>query len=201
MAKSSAIASERLPPEFQLSHLEGRYAVFDAPSWGWFEFVRTPVAVSSANYKSVRPLVTELVQRMYPNGALPIFTTDGMGAAEDAAGAAERVARSVEAIPIASRVLEDRAGDDEYGATVEAVGGERLVLKASYHPYWHATVDGTATPVLHVGPNLQAIDVPAGLHEIAFRYRLPLWQKALWFLTVFALALSLAAERHLRPET
>ncbi len=202
-AKSSARASELLPPEFQLTHVEGRYAVFDAPSYGWFDFVRTPVAVSSADYKAVRPLVTELVQRMYPKGALPIFSDEGMGAAEDAAAAAERVGQSIEATTIASRVLEDRAGDKEYTATVDAAGaGERLLLKVSYHPYWHATVDQIETPVLHVGPNLQAIDVPVGHHEVAFYYRLPLWQKALWGLTLLALSLSLATERRtLRPET
>jgi hypothetical protein len=200
-ARSSAIASDLLPPEFRLSHIEGRYAVFDAPPYGWFEFVRTPVAVSNADYKAVRKLVTELVQRMYPKGTLPILMPDGMPAEEHAAAVAERVAQSIDAIPIASRVLEDRAGDNQYSATVDAVGGERLVLKASYHPYWRATVDGVPTPVLHVGPNLQAIDVPAGRHEIEFRYRLPLWIKALWFLTAFGLVLSLPAERSLTPDS
>jgi hypothetical protein len=198
-AKASTIASELLPPEFQLSHLEGRYAVFDAPPYGWFDFVRTPVAVSSADPKAVRPLVTELVQGMYPKGTLPIFTAEGMGVAEDAPATAEQVARSIDATPIASRVLEDRAGDNEFAATVEAAGhGERLVLKASYHPYWRAEVDGIETPVLHVGPNLQAIDVPPGRHAIDFRYRLPLWQKALWIMTLVAIAGCFAAERTFR---
>jgi hypothetical protein len=201
-ATSSTIASELLPPEFQLSHVEGRYAVFDAPPWGWFDFVRTPVAVSSADYKAVRPLVTELVQQLYPKGALPIFAPEGMAATKDAAAVAAHVAQSIEATPIASRVTEDRAGNNEYSATVDAAGnGERLVLKASYHPYWHATIDGAETPVLHVGPNLQAIDVPPGHHDVTFRYRLPLWIKVLWLVTAFSLALSVASERLLRPET
>ena len=195
-AAASAIASERLPPEFELSHLEGRYAVFDAPSYGWFDFVRTPVAVSNADYKSVRPLVTELVQQLYPKGALPIFTPEGLAAPADAAATAEHVAQSIDATPIASRVIEDSAGDNEYTATVEAAGnGERLVLKASYHPYWHATVDGAETPVLHVGPNLQAVDVPVGHHDVTFRYRLPLWIKALWVATVLGMTLALFRER------
>ena len=201
-ATSATIAGELLPPEFELSHLEGRYAVFDAPPWGWFDFARTPVAVSSADYKAVRPLVTALVQQLYPKGGLPIFSTEGMPATEDAAAVAARVAESIDATPIASRVIEDSAGDNAYGATVESAGnGERLVLRASYHPYWHATVDGAETPVLHVGPNLQAIDVPPGRHDVSFRYRLPLWIKALWALTVFSLALSLAAERRLTPDS
>jgi len=124
-----------------------------------------------------------------------------MAETKDAAAVAEHVAQSIDATPIASRVIEDSAGDNEYAATVEAAGnGERLVLKASYHPYWHATVDGVETPVLHVGPNLQAIDVPVGHHEIRFRYNVPLWIKALWLLTALTLALSVAAERSLTPD-
>jgi hypothetical protein len=46
-----------------------------------------------------------------------------------------------------------------------------------------------------VGPNLQAIDVPPGHHAVSFRYRLPLWIKALWMLTLLALSLALVMER------
>jgi uncharacterized membrane protein YfhO len=70
---------------------------------------------------------------------------------------------------------------NEYTATVDATGGdERLLLKASFHPYWTAAVDGSPEPIDLVAPNLMAISVPAGRHEIRFHYRNPPYQKLLF---------------------
>ena len=47
------------------------------------------------------------------------------------------------------------------------------VVSESYHPWWKATVDGVATPVLRAQMTLMAIPVGPGAHEIEMRLRRP----------------------------
>jgi hypothetical protein len=80
-----------------------------------------------------------------------------------------------------SRVVEEGSAPNEYRALVDAAGGdERLLLKASYHPGWKAWVDGLQTEIDHTAPNLMAISVPPGRHEVRFRYSNPAYQKLLF---------------------
>jgi hypothetical protein len=76
-------------------------------------------------------------------------------------------------------VLGEDRGPNRYEADVEAApSGDRLLVKSSYHPYWHADVDGLEVSAERVSPNLMVIDVPPGRHHVRFRFRNPWWQKA-----------------------
>ena len=48
-----------------------------------------------------------------------------------------------------------------------------ILVSESYHPWWKATVDGVATPVLRAQMTLMAIPVGPGAHEIEMRLRRP----------------------------
>ena len=64
--------------------------------------------------------------------------------------------------------------DLEQGAVTATVTMRRpgvVVLSASFDDGWTATVDGRRRPTTMVAPALVAIDVPAGIHIVAFRYR------------------------------
>jgi uncharacterized membrane protein YfhO len=45
-----------------------------------------------------------------------------------------------------------------------------LVVSEVYYPDWKATVDGAAAEVLRANHVLRAVALPAGSHEIEFRY-------------------------------
>jgi hypothetical protein len=62
------------------------------------------------------------------------------------------------------------------------------VLSASFDDGWTATVDGRSARTMMVGPALVAIDVPAGTHTVAFRYRGYSGYPELFALCVLALA-------------
>ncbi|MCB0972453.1 MAG: hypothetical protein KDA97_13185 [Acidimicrobiales bacterium] len=74
------------------------------------------------------------------------------------------------------------AGDGRVAAEVDLVHGRvdatvrwrsasLLVVRANWHPRWRATVDGEAAPVVAVTPTWLAVEVPAGRHQVAVRYR------------------------------
>ncbi len=58
----------------------------------------------------------------------------------------------------------------------EMVAPGFVVLADAYDAGWQATVDGQATAVYRANTVVRAVYVPAGSHEIIFRYRpLPFW--------------------------
>ena len=195
--------SKDLPESFRKTWSGGDLAIFESDaSRGYFEFVRTPVTLVN-DAKQARPLLRRISLPLFEVNVLPRLARDPPSAPwwrwlggnrveyVAAAGDPPREApldelvreqiRSHANLPIQSRVQSERASFNEYTAVVDATGGsERLLLKASFHPYWTAAVDGSVEPVDLVAPNLMAISVPPGRHEIRFRFRNPRYQKLLF---------------------
>jgi len=65
-------------------------------------------------------------------------------------------------------------------AEVEVHQPTTFVARESWHPRWHAYVDGTEVPIRRVTPDFPAIDVAAGNHVLAFRFERPWWATASW---------------------
>ncbi|HTB73486.1 MAG TPA: YfhO family protein [Polyangiaceae bacterium] len=55
--------------------------------------------------------------------------------------------------------------------SVDAPADGYLVVNETWFPGWEATIDGRATPVLRGNVIMQVVDVPAGHHVIALRFR------------------------------
>ena len=65
-------------------------------------------------------------------------------------------------------------------ADVEAGSATTFVVRESWHPRWHASIDGAAVPVRRVTPDHLALDVPRGRHVLDRRCQRPLWTWLLW---------------------
>jgi hypothetical protein len=195
--------STLLPGSFRETWSGEDLAVFESDaSGGYFAFVRTPVTLVS-DPKQARLLLRQISLPLFAVGVLPrlardepagpwirwlggdrihyVTSRDGPSRDETVEELLRELKDSHGSVPVRSRVLDERVALDAYTAVVDATGGdERLLLKASYHPYWTAAVDGATEPVDLVAPNLMAISVPRGHHEIQFRFRNPSYQKALF---------------------
>ncbi|HVX29501.1 MAG TPA: YfhO family protein, partial [Nitrolancea sp.] len=71
-----------------------------------------------------------------------------------------------------ARIVE--ADPDVVRVQVEADGPSELVLADVNYPGWTARIDGKTTPIATADGLFRAVAVPAGTHEIVFRFRPPL---------------------------
>jgi hypothetical protein len=67
-------------------------------------------------------------------------------------------------------------------AEVEAQAPTTFLIHESWHPRWHAYVDGEEVPVRRVTPDFPAVDVGPGKHTIELRFERPWWLLAVWLL-------------------
>jgi hypothetical protein len=73
--------------------------------------------------------------------------------------------------------------------TTQSPGDARFILSEQFYPGWSATVDGRRVPIEREGESFQAIVVPAGTHQVEFRYREHLLPAGAWISLVTLLAL------------
>ncbi|MGM0555531.1 MAG: YfhO family protein [Myxococcota bacterium] len=176
---------------------QGRFTVW-RPSGlersGYFDFVTTPTEVHGG-LREVRPAVRRVLVSGFGARALPVLTgpteisadagapvlvtEDGSNVVwrEEDPNAWPDALEAAGPESIGSTVIASRSGPNWYEADVDAAGGERLLLKVNYFPFWTADIDGERVEIDHVAPNFMAVDVPAGEHSVRFAYRNPWWQK------------------------
>ena len=88
-------------------------------------------------------------------------------------------------------------GDEpDITAEVEASAPTTFEVLESWHPRWHAFVDGKPAAVRRVTPDVLAVDVGPGRHHLAFRFDRPWWAWALWLLWPGAALLGWAITRY-----
>jgi hypothetical protein len=60
--------------------------------------------------------------------------------------------------------------DGRFGASVDLRRTGTVLLKTTFDPRWTVTVDGERGETVMMTPSLVGVDVPAGRHDVAFRY-------------------------------
>jgi hypothetical protein len=76
---------------------------------------------------------------------------------------------------------QDSPGDEaDIIAEVEVDKPTTFMARESWHPRWHAYIDGAEVAVRRVTPDFPAIDVPTGHHVLAFRFERPWWAHVSW---------------------
>lgn len=76
---------------------------------------------------------------------------------------------------------QDSPGSDpDIVAELEVERTTTFTVRESWHPRWHAYLDGEEVPVRRVTPDFPAVDVPPGKHTLAMRFERPWWAHAAW---------------------
>lgn len=68
------------------------------------------------------------------------------------------------------KITSQQFGAQQAHLTVEAPAPALVVIAQSFYHDWHAYVDGKPVPILRANHAFQALEVPAGQHEITLRY-------------------------------
>jgi hypothetical protein len=102
---------------------------------------------------------------------------------------AENVYRSLGGDPDTGhgRLIDEEDGLGRYEATLQAETPSTVFLKATYHPDWHAYVDGKEVTPFMVAPSFPAVTVPQGEHTVVFEYKSPPMRTGLFLLGVATL--------------
>ena len=98
-------------------------------------------------------------------------------------------------VPAPASIRSSTATWTHMDADVTADGRTLLVFATTPHKYWRATLDGVPVPVRTANLASMAIEVPAGPHRIALRYRNPLVLAGGIVSLITLLALALTAFR------
>jgi hypothetical protein len=97
------------------------------------------------------------------------------------------------------RVVAETIKSNAYLAEVEVERESTLMLKATYHPNWHAYVDGLETTTVMLMPSYVGVQVAPGRHQVRLEYRPQPLRGYLMILGLLTLVLVALAEW--RPAT
>ncbi len=74
---------------------------------------------------------------------------------------------------------DDSPGDQaDLHAIIDVTAPTTFMARESWHPRWHAYLDGNEIPIRRVTPDFPAVDVPPGHHLLQFRFERPWWAHA-----------------------
>jgi hypothetical protein len=76
---------------------------------------------------------------------------------------------------------QESPGDEaDIVAEIEVSAPTTFVIRESWHPRWHAFIDGKPAKVRRVTPDFPAVDVPAGAKLLQLRFERPWWAQLAW---------------------
>ncbi|MBI5465111.1 YfhO family protein [Candidatus Gottesmanbacteria bacterium] len=77
------------------------------------------------------------------------------------------------------QVLSEKSASNYFSATIDTPKDSILLLRATYHPFWQAFIDGKKINTFMVEPAMTAVRVPAGKHLVEFKYYAGLYKQIL----------------------
>jgi len=96
-----------------------------------------------------------------------------------------RADRYPEASP--GKVLSEKAGKNIFSGKVKAEKDCFLLFKMTYHPGWHAYIDGKEKDKVILSPGFIGVKIDKGVHKVNFIYRAQRWKTPLLFAGLFSL--------------
>ena len=159
----------------------GRHRLYQVETTGYFDLVGSDLAFAGAKSEFFPAasawLKSGLVKaKQHPAVFLDNAPSDGVlsdGRKVEPLSTAPQAFARISAVPGSARgrVISETVETGGYTADVEVLRDSLLMLKATYHPNWHATVDGVETPTVMLMPSYVGVPVAAGLHHIRLEYR------------------------------
>jgi Gpi18-like mannosyltransferase len=156
------------PVAATLVDTRGNHRLYEVNESGYFQVIdvigaiaenRTDVNSASYNFRYDASLAPDNV---YPSVAF----NGGQAAPSTSPGASAPAGTPGTVINVVNDAV-----DGAFTATVRTNRTAAVLLKESFDPRWTVTVDGVARKPVMIAPSLVGVEVPAGTHTVAFRYK------------------------------
>lgn len=166
----------------------GRHRLYRVDTTGYFDIVGSDATFTGDKSEVFTAASTWMASDLPAKKEHPAISLEGGGGRTFNLSRSAEILRqmSFDAGPSRGMIVSERTDGDIYAASVDIARPSMVMLKATFHPGWHATVDGVPVPTLMLMPSYVAVPVRSGTHNVRFEYRAP---KGRLPLLLFGLAL------------
>lgn len=153
----------------------GQVRLYEVETSGYFELVQSTRSFSGSSSQvypaAARWLSSSLPQSVdYPRVSVAGTSSTTSGAVA-LASAPAIIAAAKPAVPTSpGRIVSETVGTGTYAAQVSLDVPATLLLKVTYDPGWHASIDGVTTSTSMLMPSYIGVPVPAGDHMVRLTY-------------------------------
>jgi len=144
----------------------GRHRLYQVTTSGYLEVVDTSGIVEANRGDMAAQTQPFLRSAAFQQGELATIAFNGSAAAAPTlpVGATPNAAAGT------STDVVDEAQDGFFAGTVTTTRTAAVILKVTYDPLWHATVDGVPSAPYMVVPGFVGVTVGPGQHSVVFQY-------------------------------
>jgi len=152
----------------------GRHRLYEVETTGYFDFVESDLAFAGSKIEFITAASSWLASRLpkvkqHPAISIGSRSEEIWTPLLEAPGIMSKA--EFFAVPDKGTVLSEEVGSQYFAADVTVEQESILMLKASYHPNWRATVDGIATDTIILMPSFVGIKLTPGDHQVRIEYQ------------------------------
>ncbi len=156
----------------------GRHRLYRVDTTGYFDLVSSDITFTgdiTNFYPGASQWLTSplLAAKEHPTLLFEGNSDPGVRAMPLASSPAELASRTFDAGPSRGVISSERVEENAYTAKVNILRPSLLMLKETFHPGWHVTVDGVPASTVMLMPSYVAVKMTPGTHNVRFEYRSP----------------------------
>jgi 6-pyruvoyl-tetrahydropterin synthase related domain len=179
----------------------GRHRLYEIPTSGYFDLVGSDLAFAGNKGEFYPAASAWLYSDLVAAKQHPTLYLDGLPAGQTAVplAMAPQALTQLPSVtgPDRGRILAEAVESNAYTADVDVERDSFLMLKATYHPNWHAIVDGIEVPTVMLMPSYVGVKVGPGTHHVRLESRPGPMRGILMALGLLTLVLVAVGERGL----
>ena len=145
----------------------GRHRLYQVVTTGYFDLVGSDLELFGGSPDFYKSAITWLASEYPSVKQHPTYVL--IGRPEDKLRSRGKIEKS--AGPSRGTVLSEEVGSNYFAADVAVERESLLMLKATYHPNWRATVDGVKTDTVMLMPSFVGVPLLPGDHKVRLEYR------------------------------
>ena len=145
---------------------QGRWQLWSVPTSGYLEVVDTLPAIEADRTNIGKRTESFLSSTLPAEGRIPVIAFAGSSGATPT----DPSSAALPGPPGDVTVQYDLPDDGQFGGEVTVNRPSVVMLKATYDPGWHVTVDGVPAKTQMLAPSYVGVAVSPGTHRIDFAY-------------------------------